>query len=84
MFSSFNFERNTDQGLCMLLIKVYDFLTFAASSPLASLYLTEVLDALLDMPDAQPIGDLDARTSLHQKVNGKRYIARLVTLALQH
>jgi hypothetical protein len=52
MFSSFNFERNTDQGLCMLLIKVYDFLTFAASSPLASLYITEVFDALLDMPDA--------------------------------
>ena len=65
MFSSFNFERYTDQSLCMLLIKVYDFLTFATSSPLASLYLTEVLDALLDMPDAQPIGHLDASTSTH-------------------
>ena len=84
MFSSFNFERYTDQSLCMLLIKVYDSLTFSTSSPLASLYLTEVLDALLDVPDAQPIGHLDARTSTHQKVNGKRHISRLVTLALQH
>jgi hypothetical protein len=84
MFSSFNFERYTDQSLCMLLIKVYDSLTFATSSSLASLYLTEILDALLDVSDAQSIGHLDACTPIHQKVNGKRHIARLVTLALQH
>jgi hypothetical protein len=68
----------------MLLIKVYDSLTFSTRSSLASLDLTEVLDALLDVPDAQPIGHLYARTPVHQKVDGKRHIARLVTLALQH
>ena len=84
MFSSFNFESYPNQSLCMLLIKVYDSLTFATSSSLASLYLTEVLDALLDVSDAQSIGHLDARTSIHQKINRKGLITSLVTLALQH
>jgi hypothetical protein len=84
MFSSLNLESYPNQSLCMLLIKVYDSLTFATSSSLASLYLTEVLDALFDVSNAEPIGHLDARTPIHQKVNGKRHITRLVTLALQH
>jgi hypothetical protein len=82
MFSSLNFERNTNQCLGMLLIKVYDSLTFAARTSLASLYLTEVLNALLDVSDAEAIGHLDARAPIHQKVNGKVSITRLVALAL--
>ena len=84
MFSSLNFERNTYQCLRMLLIKVYDSLTFPPSSPLASLYLTEVIDALLDVSDAEPIGHLDARAPIHQNVDGKVSVTRLVALALQH
>jgi hypothetical protein len=82
MFSSLNFERNTYQCLRMLLIKVYDSLTFPPSSPLASLYLTEVIDALLDVSDAESIGHLDARAPIHQKVDGKVSVTRLVALAL--
>jgi hypothetical protein len=84
MFSSLNFERNTNQCLGMLLIKVYDSLAFASSTPLASLYLTQIFDALLDVSDAEAIGHLDARAPIHQKVDGKMSITRLVTLALQH
>jgi hypothetical protein len=82
MFSSLNFERNTNQCLGMLLIKVYDSLTFSARTPLASLYLTQIFDALLDVSDAEAICHLDARAPIHQKVNGKVSITRLVTFAL--
>lgn len=68
----------------MLLIKVYHSMTLATSSPLATLDLTQVLDALLDVPDAQPISNLNARASIHQKVDGKWYISRLIALALQN
>ena len=75
-------ELNTNQFLGMFLIKVYDSLTFPPSAPLASLYLTQIFDALLDVSDAEAIGHLDSRAPIHQKVDGKVSITRLVTLAL--
>lgn len=63
----------------MSLFEVYDALALPAGN------LTQVLYALPDVPDAQPVGQLYPRTPLHQQqVYRKGHIALTRTFTLQH